>query len=249
MMSKPAKYVAELFSYPALSSFSWRPSAEFYIWEHIEDSAPLRFLMSSHHADCADSDAQAVRVLTSLSRLYNSVEKIAGSSLKLEPLHFYRMEGDHSISIRNVEFTHHSNEYMWPFLSSDILVPITDAKPFDLILTKSKSDSNLLKILRLLQRETNWDDLHRIYELFQQTNNVELKRIASNKKLMLFSRTANHPVAGGDRARHAHSNQDPPQKPMSIHEAEMLIYTIAQEIYNIQPVVEFKPSWNGIWKR
>jgi hypothetical protein len=52
---------------------------------------------------------------------------------------------------------------------------------------------------------------------------------ASDEELNRFTRTANHPEAAGEGARHGRTNTDPPSKPTSLAAADALVGRIVIE--------------------
>jgi len=88
--------------------------------------------------------------------------------------------------------------------------------------------------LRLVGGYTRtWSDLYRLYEVVNGDvggiDKVTGKGWATNSKIELFKRTANHPNAAGDGARHGHSTESPPRNPMLINDAEMLVFGIVEQ--------------------
>lgn len=72
-------------------------------------------------------------------------------------------------------------------------------------------------------RPHDWVNLYKVYEIVRSRADVKANRWASDEELNRFTRTANHPEAGGEGARHGRTNTDPPPKPMSLAEADALV--------------------------
>ena len=83
------------------------------------------------------------------------------------------------------------------------------------------------RVLGMLLPLVSWADLYKVHELVQADVNGDMSRLGVSKTaLARFSRTANHPDAIGDEARHAVSNQEPPPRPMSHQEACEFVETL-----------------------
>ena len=90
---------------------------------------------------------------------------------------------------------------------------------------------NVAKVFRLLARHpTSWSDLYKIYELIKEDLGSDSDLIATGwttkARLDLFRRTANHPDAAGDDARHGTSNAATPSEPMTLSEGSSYIRSI-----------------------
>ena len=72
----------------------------------------------------------------------------------------------------------------------------------------------------------DWVNLYKVYEIVNRRADIVGDGWASTKAIDRFKRTANHPGAGGQDARHARSNVQPPPKPMTLGEGDGLIRTI-----------------------
>lgn len=79
------------------------------------------------------------------------------------------------------------------------------------------------KVSRLMREPDfeTWTGLYRVFEVVcaDVGGNSGLRDWVSEQSIKRFTRTANHPLAAGDGARHGHSNQDPPPRPMNLSEA------------------------------
>ena len=75
----------------------------------------------------------------------------------------------------------------------------------------------------------NFTALYKVYEIIEHAGgmNAAMKLAGvPRSRTRLFTRTANHPKASGDAARHARSNEQPPTNPMSLDEARAMIRTL-----------------------
>ena len=105
--------------------------------------------------------------------------------------------------------------------------PPADPKPIWLIL--ALSDTAVSKALRLFGKTTNdhdWVGLYRIFEVIKDDVGTQLmyaKGWATKAAITNFTRTANHPDAAGDDARHGATNDQPPTNPMALSDARSLI--------------------------
>jgi hypothetical protein len=105
--------------------------------------------------------------------------------------------------------------------------PPADPKP--IWMTLALSDTTVSKALRLFGKTRNdhdWVSLYRIYEVVKKDVGTQLmydKGWATEAAITNFTRTANHPDAAGDDARHGATNDQPPPNPMALSEARALI--------------------------
>lgn len=85
-----------------------------------------------------------------------------------------------------------------------------------------ESDS-VAKVSRLMRESdfATWTGLYRVFEVVSADvgGRDGLRDWVSERSIERFTRTANHPLAAGDGARHGHSNLEPPPRPMSLSEA------------------------------
>ncbi len=72
-------------------------------------------------------------------------------------------------------------------------------------------------------RSHNWINLYKVYEIVNRRAEIVGEGWVSARVMERFTRTANHPRAGGRDARHARSRVQPPPKPMSLEEGVALI--------------------------
>lgn len=91
------------------------------------------------------------------------------------------------------------------------------------------SNTTVSKVLRLFGNNGNdhdWVSLYRIYEVIKEDVGTQLMhtdRWTTKSVITNFCRTANHPAAAGDLARHGATNDQPPPNPMALSEARSLI--------------------------
>jgi hypothetical protein len=72
----------------------------------------------------------------------------------------------------------------------------------------------------------NFADLYKVYEIIEHSGHMKIAMTSAGfgkPAARLFARTANHPEASGQDARHARSNERPPAKPMTLDEARRMI--------------------------
>lgn len=189
---------------------------------------PSQFEFFSSHAEAAETDEQAVKVLLSLGNLFNSIQKLRNSIWRLNLTRFYKISSGSYPPIHDVILTPKDDEYYWPFLSD---IENDRENIFDNTFYKAKNDSTFLKILRLLQRETNWDDLYRIFELIRKEHKATLEVNSNKSTRNKFTQTANHPEAAGDFARHSVPSGAAPNNPMTLDDAEAFIFCLLRKTY------------------
>lgn len=95
----------------------------------------------------------------------------------------------------------------------------------------AEKNENVREVLRFFTKDLNWINLYKIWEVIkeEQGDKVFKKGWASEKKVDLFTRTANSKGAIGNEARHALKKFRPPKKSMKLPEAESLIRTITNK--------------------
>ncbi len=92
-------------------------------------------------------------------------------------------------------------------------------------------DESVAKVFRILNvPQVSWSELYKIFEVIEQdvkgsTSIVNLGW-ASSKSMRRFKHTANSPSATGDLSRHGVDQGMPPAAPLSISEAQALIYSL-----------------------
>lgn len=75
----------------------------------------------------------------------------------------------------------------------------------------------------------NFADLYKVYEIMEHAGvlNAAMRSARVPKSTTrLFARTANHPGASGDAARHARSRDQPPTRPMPLEEARAMVRSL-----------------------
>jgi hypothetical protein len=89
-------------------------------------------------------------------------------------------------------------------------------------------DNRALRIQQLLQGELDTLDMWHIFEILKP----DIAAIASEKQVIRFKRSINHPAAFGTESRHAVSSDEPPPNPMSPDEARGFIQDVATRWMN-----------------
>lgn len=93
-----------------------------------------------------------------------------------------------------------------------------------------KKDDSVNKVLQLSNNLDSWDNLWRIHEIIEADTNGYKKLDQWGDRLKdqvnLFGHTVNHQDAIGLKARHMTSNREPPEKPMTLSEAQHMIRKI-----------------------
>lgn len=107
---------------------------------------------------------------------------------------------------------------------------IHQSKPADSVpswIELGRTTSGVSKALRLYgQAQHDWVSLYRIYEVIKEDVGTQLiyaEGWVTKAAITNFSRTANHPEAAGDAARHGATNDQPPPNPMALSEACAII--------------------------
>lgn len=88
----------------------------------------------------------------------------------------------------------------------------------ELILQISEVVPEVDEVARTWARERDPVNLYKIYEIIKdQTSNglCQMSDLVSNAQIKRFTRTVNHPVGAGERARHSRMSSQPPPNPMS----------------------------------
>jgi len=87
-----------------------------------------------------------------------------------------------------------------------------------------QADEKVTKVSRLIQKPDfkTWPGLYRVFEvIFSDLGGSRgMQDLASASSISRFKRSANHPAVAGDAARHGHSEEEPPPRPMMLSEAE-----------------------------
>lgn len=101
------------------------------------------------------------------------------------------------------------------------------ADPIARLLPLALTDEAVSKALWLRNSITlSWVELYRVYEVVEDDvgqSTIVAEGWASQKKIDLFTRTANSVSTAGDEARHGKERTQPPKKPMKVSEARRLI--------------------------
>jgi hypothetical protein len=93
-------------------------------------------------------------------------------------------------------------------------------------------DSKIEKVFRILGfREHTWENLSKVLEVIQSGvgGGVTKAGWASKTELNRFTQTSNSAKAVGDDARHGHQKFAPPEKPMSLEEANELVFRVLRQ--------------------
>lgn len=99
----------------------------------------------------------------------------------------------------------------------------------DRILRAGLGDPAAQKALRIWGRgPRDWHRLSNIIEIVKANANITANGWASARQVERFDRTANHPDAAGDDARHGLVRVQPPPSPMTLAEAETLVGTVLE---------------------
>lgn len=144
----------------------------------------------------------------------------AGQVLRSEkdrlPTQYIFPEGIHSASRVGIPTVHMAGQPP----------PGPESHPFYRLLDFAERHEPARKVLRMLASHSlDWRTLYSIYEVIENDagGKISSRGWASENELSLFRRTANHPAASGDEARHGVLNTEPPASPMPIHEGRALI--------------------------
>ncbi len=108
---------------------------------------------------------------------------------------------------------------------------IRQADPIQDWIAIARHDTNVATVLRLFNKNLDWVNLYRIYEVIESDiggiNNIIKEEWTTKKTIERFTRTANSPDAIGDQARHGNGGRiTPPKDPMTLPEAKSLIETL-----------------------
>jgi len=159
-------------------------------------------------------------------RRASAAERVrCGSCLPLEIEDVFRVEQDGSRR---------------PFSSSSFLdtfnvrvphAPVKkgEASAFALWVKVAAVDARVDKALRILiSRDTNWVNLYHILDVAIGDAGSEIRRQAweAEGEIRRFKQTANSETTLGDEARHGRETTEPPPRPMSLGEADLLVRRI-----------------------
>jgi hypothetical protein len=95
----------------------------------------------------------------------------------------------------------------------------------------SESDEMVARVLRLYAKANQvWKDCYPIYEIVEADIGGETALVSkgwvSRNQITRFARTAGHPKAAGDHARHGVSRVEPPPNPMTDAEGKAFIESL-----------------------
>ena len=120
---------------------------------------------------------------------------------------------------------------------ADATKEIRPADPGSAWLAAAKTSDDVARVLRLsVGREHDWVELYRILEIVKASVGRNRTTITdagwvTKRQLARFRRTANSPdpKAAGDAARHGHSKDPPPPRPMTLNDARDLIRRVVRQ--------------------
>ncbi|MBN1762727.1 MAG: hypothetical protein JW878_06605 [Methanomicrobia archaeon] len=96
----------------------------------------------------------------------------------------------------------------------------------------ARYDTNVATVLRLFNKNLDWVNLYRIYEVIESDvggiDNIIEEEWTTKRTIKRFKYTANSPDAIGDESRHGKKLM-PPKDPMTFPEARSLIKTLAHK--------------------
>jgi hypothetical protein len=85
-----------------------------------------------------------------------------------------------------------------------------------------------MQVQRLLQDDLNPQTMGHIADLIQDDIGGAMRDLVSGNQLTRFYRSINHPDVFGEQARHIVSKEEPPPKPMNIHEARKFVHGLVE---------------------
>lgn len=114
------------------------------------------------------------------------------------------------------------------FSTVTITKPITDKDTNDALevlkLMEQYRDLELIMLLVNRPDYLTWVTLYKIYEIIDHDVNIKKRGWLTKRERNSFRRSANHPKASNVfDSRHGVQTQEPPEKPMSLNEAEKII--------------------------
>jgi len=107
------------------------------------------------------------------------------------------------------------------------IIPILEFDSWRKLAEKHEIVKNVFRLFR--EFEHDWINLYKVYEIVNQDAGRTKIEQWTNKKIGLFTHTANSQRAIGDDARHAVDKHDPPKEPMSLPEADALIRNLLKQ--------------------
>ncbi len=104
-------------------------------------------------------------------------------------------------------------------------------EPLSAIVSLAQRDESVAKVLRIYHASQHpWKDLYPIYKIIKYDLGDQFDDLSrtwvSGHQLTRFKRTANHPEAAGDGARHGVNAEEPPGNPMTASEGREFIETL-----------------------
>ncbi|MDJ0516324.1 MAG: hypothetical protein QNJ74_08720 [Trichodesmium sp. MO_231.B1] len=95
----------------------------------------------------------------------------------------------------------------------------------------AQEDEKVKKVIHFLTSyEHNFINLFKIYEIIRgEVGRKKIEGWVTKKKVSDFTQTANHPDAIGYEARHGIGQGEPPKNPMSLSEAQNLIFDVIKK--------------------
>jgi len=82
---------------------------------------------------------------------------------------------------------------------------------------------------RFREFDHNWSELYKVYEIVKEDAGRRNIEQWTQKKISLFTHTANSQKAIGDDARHGVDDKHPPKEPMPLSEAQALIRNLLKQ--------------------
>jgi hypothetical protein len=105
--------------------------------------------------------------------------------------------------------------------------------PVGFDLTETDPDvTDALTLLDRPRRGARWVELYKVLEIIENDGSINAVREAagvSKNEIERFTRTADHQRASGVDARHARKKTEPPPKPMTLPEADVMICSLVRE--------------------
>jgi hypothetical protein len=106
----------------------------------------------------------------------------------------------------------------------ELSAPAPGSLDTDQWLRAAEADPEAQEALGILGgRPHDWVNLYKVYEIVRSRADIKSSGWASDNELTRFTRTANHPEAAGEGARHGRMSSDPPPTPMSLSEADAFV--------------------------
>ncbi len=107
------------------------------------------------------------------------------------------------------------------------IIPILEFESWRKLAEEDEIVKNVFR--QITDFEHNWINLFKVYEIVNKDAGRTKIEQWTNKKIGLFTHTANSQSAIGDDARHGVDKHAPPKEPMSLYEADALIMTLLQK--------------------